>query len=187
MGESFNWINQILTTTKVALILYVINWANSRVHCSCDFTRKCFFLQKEPHEFLLGLQGPNELIESIRKGFFYVQKQIGLRLFPLGWFSCKTFWSQCIMIILVHFSPCSIRRQKTRTTDTQWKNMYRVPVKIFQILAKDRSTMRAKMGTYLRFIWVKPFTESPLFVQKTKLGRRSRPKWRLLLVTQGMR
>ena len=123
--------------------------------------------------------------ENIVEGFFMFRNKLGYAYFLLGGFSCKTFWSQCIMIILVHFSPCADK--KTRTTETQWQNMYWVPVKIFQILAKDRYIMRAKIGTYLRYIWVKPFTESLLFVQKTKLGRRSRPKWRLLLVTQGMR
>ena len=125
--------------------------------------------------------------EYIVEGFFYVQKQIGLRLFPLGWFSCKTFWSQCIMIIHFHFSPCVFhtptKKHEQRThndktfTACRWK------------YTKFWRRTNTYIGTYcyLWYIWVKPFTESPLFVQETKLGRRSRPKWRLLLVTQGMR
>ena len=47
------------------------------------------FLQKEPHEFLLGLQGPNELIESIRRAFFMFRNKLGYAYFLLGGFLAR--------------------------------------------------------------------------------------------------
>ena len=104
------------------------------------------------------------------------RNKLGYAYFLLGGFLARlSGHSVHIMILLVHFSPCVVHTPTKNTNNGHTVTKY-VPVKIFQILAKDRSTMQAKIGTYLRYIWVKPFTDSPLFVQKTKLGRRSRPK-----------
>ena len=77
------------------------------------------FLQKEPHEFLLGLQGPSELIESGRSFFLCSET---------NWTTLISSWVvflQDFLVTVYHDNTCpflSVRRQKnTNNGDTVTK------------------------------------------------------------------